>query len=314
MSSTDHGTKKVNELSFESAQMSLEQSLNLHLTEEQSVWLNERVSSLCDIETERFLSVINESLHAVRRKLSKRHVVISFSERAEASTPSPYGAVPVGHWLQSELAQIFMISRVLTRRTSLSDRLSTLYKIYDASDTEGRVACLRSLNFVEGRTEDALIMIHDAGRTYLSELMEAGWCHHPFSSKHLSAEELRKAVMKALFCDVSIEGIIGIDQLADQELSRRLSEFANEREAADRMVPPEVWRVASYYPVPGLIARLIGKLEHPMRDDRLNASVCLGRAKDPLAHPFLRDRLSREDDLEVKKAIQGALQVLASQD
>ena len=31
-----------------------------------------------------------------------------------------------------------------------------------------------------------------------------------------------------------------------------------------RSVPAEVWRVASYSP---LIARLIGKLEHPMREE-----------------------------------------------
>ena len=75
---------------------------------------------------------------------------------------------------------------------------------------------------MSGEEADALIMINDAGRTYF-DLMAATW-RAPYSSKILSVEALRKAVMKALFCQVPIEGIMGIDRLADLELSRRLVE------------------------------------------------------------------------------------------
>ena len=120
--------------------------------------------------------------------------------------------------------------------------------------------------------------------------------------------------MKALFCDVSIEGFLNIEHAADQELSRRLCEFANEREAAERTVPQAVWRVASYHPIPGLVARLIGHLEHPKRQERLTAVICLGRAQNSLAIPFLEDRLTREDDIEIQQTLATVIDKLKGTD
>ena len=271
-------------------------------------WIEKSLNQLSSVDIGSLLSMLNETLHATRRVVTKRFVIVSFSERMSATTESLYGKVPIGRWRQHELAQIYLISQVMTERYTKEQRFAELYRLYDASDTEGRVACLRSLNFMLGLPEDALKMIHDAGRTYLSDLMEAAWCDHPYASQNLSIEELRKAVMKALFCQVSIEGIMGIDRIADPELSRRLIEFADEREAAGRTVPAEVWRVASYFPVPGLVARLIGKLEHPMREERLNAAICLGRAKEFLAIPFITDRIDREDDSEVEYSLRVAIE------
>ena len=273
-------------------------------------WVCATEAKLNSAHKDDLLSLTNESLHAIRRTVSRRFVVISFADRTNAVTASPFGDVPIGHWKRDELAQVYLVAQVMSNRYETDERFAALYRLYDASDTEGRVACLRALNFMTGKSKDALTMINDAGRTYLSALMEAAWCSHPYASQTLSLEELRKAVLKAIFCEVSIESFMGIDRLADPELSRRLAEFANEREAAGRTVPAEVWRVASYHPVPGLVARLIGKVEHPDREERLNAALCLGRTGDPISVPFIDDRLKREDDAEVAIQLQNALEQL----
>ena len=245
------------------------------------------------------LSLIAESLLRVGQQFRKKHVVTEFAARDQAASPCPLGMLPIGHWLQNELARVYLIAEVINQSYEKSNRFKVLYQLYDICDTEGRVACLRALNFVEGVVADGLEMVHDAGRTYLSVLLEAAWCHNLFSSTHMSVEEFRKAVMKSLFCDVSIESFLGIDRAADQELSRRLCEFANEREAAERIVPLAVWRVAAYYPVEGLIARLIGHLEHPNRENRLTAAISLLRANNPLALAFIHSRIKRESDPEI---------------
>jgi hypothetical protein len=197
----------------------------------------------------------------------------------------------------------------------VTDIMDTLYLIYDASDTEGRVACLRAINFLDGDVAGGLKVIYDAGRTYLSELMEAGWCYSPFASHHLSDEEYRKAVLKALFCDVPVSGFMGLEQRADAELARSLCEYANEREAAGRVVPSEVLRVAAFYPQPGMLARLIGRLEHPSIEERLTAAIGLERTGDQRALSFIQERMTREEYPEVIQALhQAASSLLAESD
>lgn len=257
-------------------------------------------------------SELGELLIEVRRRFSRRHLITSFAARESAHLESALGAQPIGHWRRDETAKLWLIATVICEGFDIDQRYEALYQVYDAADTEGRVVCLRALNFVEGLPEAGLTIIHDAGRTYLKELMEAAWCNSPFATRYLSTEEYRKAVLKALFCDVPVGGFMGLEDRADAELSRRLCEYANEREAAGRVVHPSVLRVASFYPQPGLISRLIGRLEHPSAEERLTAAVGLARAADTRALSFIEERVAREDEPEVLAALQEALAQLSA--
>ena len=292
---------------YESARHELYTQLEDNCDQEQAHWVQSQVTKYKEAEIDERLSILGESMHTIGRLFSKKHAVTSFSQRPHAALLSPYGMLPFGHWLTTDLARVYLVAKVFGECLPYEARFSTLFTLYDESDTEGKVACLRALNFIEGVVKDGLTIVHDAGRTYLSELLEAAWCNNLFSSEQMNTEEFRKAIMKALFCNVSIEGFLGIDRAADQELSRRLCEYANEREAAERTVPHSVWRIASYHPISGMVARLIGHLEHPIREERLTAAISLGRAKDQLSVPFLTDRLEREEDHEVHAQISEAL-------
>ena len=125
----------------------------------------------------------------------------------------------------------------------------------------------------------------------------------------MSDVEYRKAILKALFCDVPIDGFLGLSERADRELALSLKDFADEREAAGRAVPDVLWPVLAMHPQPGLIARLIGRLEHPLAAQRLVAARSLRNAKDERALSFLEERLSREDNGKVVEAIRDAIAV-----
>ena len=295
---------------YEFARQELYTLITEQSSEAQLTAFNELLADSKQKDDAQRLSFIGESLLRVGQLYRRKHVIIDFSSRDQAASPCPLGMLPIGHWLQTCLARVYLIAEAIAQSYDHPERFKALYKLYDICDTDGRVACLRALNFMHGVIQDGLNMVHDAGRTYLSELMEAAWCKHLFSSTHMSAEEFRKAVLKALFCEVSIEDFLNIDRAADQELSRRLCEFANEREAAERTVPLAVWRVAAYYPIEGLVARLIGRLEHPNREDRLTAAISLLRAEDPKALAFIQSRLKRENDPEIRSVLtQASLQM-----
>ena len=279
--------------------LALQQRIEARLSADQMSALRE------DLEGARVgEDAIHSTLTIASKRSGRRHLVMRFAERAQATVSCTYGALKVGEWRVDEAVKVWLLSALATE-TADPNRL--LFEVYARGDTEAKVACLRALNFTTGSIEAGLELVHDAGRTYLNELMEAGWRDSLFSARHLSAEEYRKAVLKALFCQVEIEGFMGLEERADAELARSLCAYANEREAAGREVPSALWPVAARFPSPGLVARLIGRLEHPSALEREIAARSLLATRDERAHPFLQDRLSREEDPSVREALEEAL-------
>ncbi|MEZ6183895.1 MAG: EboA domain-containing protein [Planctomycetota bacterium] len=239
-------------------------------------------------------------------RLGSRALIGSFKERVAATTPGTWGDVPVGEWTVDQAARVWILARAAEATPEPYD---ALFSAYDQGDTETRQAALRALNLVRpSAVERGLELVLDAGRTYLSVLLLAAWSGSPFASQALGQHDFRKAVLKAFFCDVSVEGILGLEARADVELAQSLGEFMDERLAAGRTVPRASWPIAALHPQPGVVARLLGMLEHPDPQERRVAAVGLGRTRDPRVGSFLEERLAREQDDTVRAAIEAALE------
>ena len=239
------------------------------------------------------------------RRMGQKPLIAGFKERNHAVLMTGLGAMPIGHWRTDRAARSWMLA-------TLADKSDTpflrLFEFYDNGDTETRIAAILAINLVDDdAVSQGLDLIHDAGRTYLDELMDAAWCNHPFAAEHMSDAEYRKAVLKALFCDVSIDGFLRLSERADVELAKSLRDFADEREAANRPVPDVLWPVLAMHPQPGLVARLIGRLEHPLSAQRLVAATSLRNAADGRALTFLEERHTRESEAAVRSMIEAAI-------
>jgi hypothetical protein len=178
-------------------------------------------------------------------------------------------------------------------------------ELYFTGDLRERCGALRALAVI-GRTTAALDGVLDACRTSAVELFEAAMADNPYTCRFLPEEEFRRAVLKAAFVGVSIARLPGVEARADAELSRMLLSYVTEREVAGRSVPPDIWPVVALHPIPGLTGKLCGYLEHPAEAHRAAAALALGRIGDRRAQPFLRDRLAREDDRTVRRALDRA--------
>lgn len=265
-------------------------------------WLKEAI----DVDELQF----GECLAQLPKKFGHKHLIAGFKDRQDSVLMTQHGAMPIGHWRTDRAARALLIAM---RAARAEKPFKFLFATYDNGDTETRVAALYAVNLVDDDdVEQGMALIHDAGRTYLEELMNAAWCNHPFATVHMSNVEYRKAVLKSLFCNVPIEGFLGLSERADNELAHSLKDFADEREAAGRPVPDVLWPVLALHPQPGLIARLIGRLEHPLAIQRIVSARSLRNAKDSRAVSFLQERLTREDDPKVTAAIHEAIEACSA--
>jgi hypothetical protein len=90
---------------------------------------------------------------------------------------------------------------------------------------------------------EALPLVEDALRTNDTRLLAAAV--GPYAARHLTAHVWRHAVLKCLFTSVPVAEVADLDRRArgDAELARMLADYADERTAAGRPVPEDLYRV-----------------------------------------------------------------------
>ncbi|EKX63185.1 EboA domain-containing protein [Streptomyces ipomoeae] len=131
--------------------------------------------------------------------------------------------------------------RVLILHAARAD-IDTLSRVYRQGTADERRAVLHALpHLVPG--PDALHLVEDALRTNDTRLVAAAL--GPYAARHLSPHHWRHAVLKCLFTGVPVDEIGDLARRAhgDTELARMLGDFAEERTAAGRPVPEDLYRV-----------------------------------------------------------------------
>ncbi|MGQ4385462.1 EboA domain-containing protein [Streptomyces sp. SAS_270] len=117
----------------------------------------------------------------------------------------------------------------------------TLARVYRQGTAAERRAVLHALpHLVPG--PEAVPLVEDALRTNDTRLVAAAV--GPYAARHLDAHPWRHAVLKCLFTGVPVDAVADLPRRAhaDAELARMLGDYADERSAAGRPVPDDLYR------------------------------------------------------------------------
>jgi hypothetical protein len=79
-------------------------------------------------------------------------------------------------------------------------------------------------------------------RNNIADVLKAIMCNNPYPSENLNEAAWNQMVLKAFFTEKPINEIIGLDERANEQLAKTLSDYAHERWAAHRNVNPLLWR------------------------------------------------------------------------
>ena len=128
-----------------------------------------------------------------------------------------------------------------------ADLVARLTRLYEHGDAAERRAVLLALPALDaaGRAHPiggaALPLVRDALRTNDTRLVAAAL--GPYAAAHLDDDAWRQAVLKVLFTGIPVRQVVGLAERADGELARMVRDYAAEREAAGRDVPPDALTV-----------------------------------------------------------------------
>jgi len=166
--------------------------------------------------------------------------------------PGPGGAGSAGsaaaglhEWTVDDAgrARLLRAAAAGTDPTALAALLDQLYQHGDAAERRG---VLRALDLLPAGA-GGLPLIRDALRTNDVRLVAAavaGRC----AARELPDAEFDQAVLKCLFVGVPLAGIAALPDRDSPRLARMVADFARERIAAGRDVPPDAWLVLARYP------------------------------------------------------------------
>lgn len=110
---------------------------------------------------------------------------------------------------------------------------------YSQGDTRERQAVLRTLPLLPDPARFVPLGV-EACRTSIQPVFEAIACENPFPARHFPEAGFNQMVLKAIFIEVAVGRILGLEGRITPELRRMAADYASERQAAGRSVPADI--------------------------------------------------------------------------
>ena len=208
------------------------------------------------------------------------------------------------HWGLDELGRAILLLKIA--HLPPDEYFDTVLECYRQGDSREQQSWLRGLNLLPGRGRflDAAV---DACRTNIVPLLEAIACENPYPAAHFPDLNFNQMVLKCLFNAIRMERVLGLESRFNPELSRMADDYASEREAAGRDVPPDIWWVVAPRITPGRIGRIYPYLQQGNSRHRYWAARALGHVRDEPSRLELEGRRNTETDDRVLAAIDASL-------
>jgi hypothetical protein len=246
-------------------------------------WLDERLAALEAGGSERDLHVF---LGLAPRRLGKADLVLTDSDAAQAEAIRPGWRLQ--GWSLDGAARVLGLL-VWRGARPFAETFRDLRRTADAAEA---IALYRGLPLY-AEPQALAFEAGEALRSAMRPLFEAVAHHSPYPREQFDEHRWNHMVLKALFIGAALGPIQGLDDRANPGLARILLEFAQERRAAGRPVPPGLWRcVGPFAADEAALAALARALEDP---DPRPAALALAASPAPGAPALLSGRPEAAD-------------------
>lgn len=187
-------------------------------------------------------------------------------------------------WTRDQAARTML----LLARPHDAGFVPALDRLFGAADLAELVCLYQALPllpFPERHTARAA----EGVRSNMLPVFKAMAIGNPYPSGWLDDGAWNQMVVKAVFVGCPLHGIIGLDQRANPALARMLVDYARERRAAGRPVPPDLWRpVGPFIKEDSMMDELRHALDDPCETRRHDVALALAAS----THPGLKDSLA----------------------
>ncbi|MEM8805355.1 MAG: EboA family metabolite traffic protein [Cyanobacteria bacterium P01_G01_bin.38] len=175
-----------------------------------------------------------------------------------------------------------------------------LEKLFGAADVSEQIALYQSLPLLP-HPERFSSRAAEGLRTSIDAVFNAIALRNPFPGDYFETPAWNQMILKAVFVGSPLHLVQQLDQRANPELARMLSDYAHERWAAKRQVTPELWRLIGPFLNDQFLADIQQALQTSDKTQQMAAALACTQSSLPAAqailqqHPTVRDEITSMD-------------------
>jgi len=269
----------------------LRQAIQRVCSEEQSQWLAEAIDGLRPGTTADELATL---IARARRRVGRQPL----GESAEP-IDTPDGPLAIARWEAGDAARVALLLAAI----AASGGSGIVKEAYRLGDDAENTALIRGLSLYgdgEALRETAL----NAGRTNSLLLLAALTLHNPYPAAHYADHEFNQMVLKALFLGLNIDAVQGLERRGNPELSQMCEDYIDERLAAGRSVPADIWLALAPHASAAGLERLQQALQDDSPEHRYYAARATGRRPPtPALSAAIERQLQHETDPRIRRQL-----------
>lgn len=200
------------------------------------LWLDEKTSKL---ETDKNVRDLYMSYSLLASKFDKN---IPLKFKGEVSGALSYLDSHNANLL--EAARIYLLAKVLEIDDEFyGPKVANIIQVADTTELETFLKFLMLLSKPETYKSTAV----EALRTNISVIFDAITLNNPYPAKYFNDQQWNQMYLKAAFMERDLSQIQSVDERANADLARIISDYAHERWAASRKIDPMFWRPVSRF-------------------------------------------------------------------
>lgn len=185
---------------------------------------------------------------------------------------------------QLEIGRLYLLVRVLEAKEAFF--VNPVLNIIQIADKEELITFLKYLVLLPGAERFKTSAV-EALRTNIATVFDAIALNNPYPQLYFNEQEWNQMYLKAVFIQRKLEDIHGVDERANKDLARIISDYAHERWAASRTIEPYFWRPVAKFLDESLLLDMERLLKSDTVAENRVAALCCYHSDNPLAKTLL---------------------------
>lgn len=215
-----------------------------------------------------------------------RKIPVELTPEARTFVAERYPGYDLSGWPLDRLGRVLLLLHLpADDEARYVGWIDTLFSTAEVNELVALYAALPLLPYPERWRFRAT----EAVRSNMGVVFDALAFGNPYPARYLDETGWNQLVLKTIFNDKPLERLVGLDERANQKLADTLSDFAHERWAAGRTVPPMAWRLTTRYLNDALLGDLRVLLQSERPEDRRAAALVLRQSDSEAARRLLAE-------------------------
>lgn len=242
-------------------------------------WMQERINTL--LETVSFRDFyIGYTL--IKQKLGDRSPELSDPGNNKFATYLSYKGVSL-----SDVGRMYLLSELLNKKGG--DYQEAVVKLIEVADAEELAVFLKFIAFLPS-PEIFRNTAAQALRTNIEPVFDAIALRNPYGRFYFNEQQWNQMYLKAAFMQRPLLQIEGVEERANTELSRIISDYAHERWAASRDIDPHIWRPVGFKPAESTYADMKYLMEDGSAVEMKAAVLVCESSQDPALRSLIGEK------------------------